>query len=137
MASNAKTVLVFMLLLATVMAAQAKKVSVKNSYCKPITVNGVVIDADVEADVDVAVAVKSVEADIGVINPVEIEVFIRELFGGSVNTFYSMPSDVTKVEMVQTTQGVVGKVVDAATTTVGSLLDGIIPNVNLAICINL
>ena len=123
MASNAKTVLVFMLLLATVMAAQAKKVSVKNSYCKPITVNGVVINANVEVDVDV---------DAG-----SLLVVVEGLLGKVVNTVYSLPSDVTEVEIVQTVVGLVVKVLDAVTTTVGSLLNGIIANVNLAICINL
>jgi hypothetical protein len=134
MASNAKTILVFMLLLATVMAAQAKKVSVKNKYCKPITVNGVVIEADGEVDVDVN-AVKSIEQLN--IDVEAIEVFVRDLFGGDSTGDYSLPSDVTKVEIVQNAQGLVAKVLDAATTTVGSLLDGIIVNVNLEICINL
>ena len=112
-----------MLLLATVMAAQAKKVSVKNSYCKPITVNGVVINANVEVDVDV---------DVG-----SLLVAVEGLLGDVVEVVYSLPSDVTAVEIVQSALGLVAKVLNGVTTTVGSLLDGIILNVNLAICINL
>jgi hypothetical protein len=127
MASNAKTALVFMLLLATVMAAHAKKVSVKNEYCKPITVNGVLIKVDVEVDVDV---------DVGSL-VVEVEGLVEGLLGGVVKEVYSLPSDVTKVAILKNAEGLVAEVLDAVTTLVGSLLDGIILNVDLAVCINL
>ena len=123
MAPNAKIALVFMLLLATAMAAQAKKVSVKNKYCKPVTVNGVVIEADVE-----------VEIDLNELGTLVLEV--KNLLGGVVKETYSIPLDVTVVGIVQDVLGLVVEVLDAVTTTVGSLLGGVL-NVSLQVCVKL
>lgn len=120
MASNAKTVLVFMLLLATVMAAQANKVSCKNQYCKPITVNGVLIEVGAVVDVVVDAAGTLV-------------VEVTGLLGVVLKQTYLVPSDVTEVAIVKVALGLVVEVLAAVTTTVGSLLDGIL-NLTLQLC---
>lgn len=115
MASNAKFALVFMLLLATVMAACActncpKYVPCKNEYCGPITVNGIVIEANVTIDVLVDVT--------GV-----IELKVTNLLGEVVTGTYTCPDDVTALVFVQVGLGIAVKVLAAVTASlVGTVL---------------
>ena len=109
-----------MLLLATVMAAQANKVSCKNQYCKPITVNGVLIEVGAVVDIVVDAAGTLV-------------VEVTGLLGVVLKQTYLVPSDVTEVAIVKVALGLVVEVLAAVTTTVGSLLDGIL-NLTLELC---
>jgi hypothetical protein len=128
MASNAKPALVFMLLLATVMAASActncpKYVSCKNEYCKPIKVNGVVVDADVTLDVLVDVT--------GL-----IVLEVTDLSGKVVTGTYTCPSDATALVFVQVGLGIAVKVLASVTTSlVGTVLA--ILDITLDLCVNI
>lgn len=128
MASNAKPALVFMLLLATVMAASActncpKYVPCKNEYCKPIKVNGVTIDADVT--VDVLVDVNGL-----------IALEVTDPSGKVVTGTYTCPSDVTALVFVQVGLGIAVKVLASVTTSlVGTVLA--ILEITLDLCVNI
>lgn len=128
MASNAKSALVFMLLLATVMAAHAckncpKVVPCKNEYCEPITVNGIVIEANVTVDV--------------LVNATGIIVLeVTNLLGEVVTGTYTCPDDVTALVIVQVGLGLAVKVLAALTTSlVGSVLA--LLDITLAICVDI
>lgn len=127
MASNAKPALVFMLLLATVMAAYGctncpKYVPCKNEYCKPITVNGIVIDANVTLDVLVDVTGNIV---------LEVE----NLLGDVVSGTYTCPDDATALVFVQVGLGIAVKVLASVTSSlVGTVLA--ILDIALALCVD-
>jgi hypothetical protein len=126
MASGAKTALMLALMIAMVMAVQAGSHSVActNNYCKPITVNGVVIGVGLTLDVLVDDVLKTLTCT------------LNNLLGEVVIGTCSCPSTVTGVELL----GVgVDLVVEVTACTLPSLLDTILAsiNLNLAVCLNL
>jgi hypothetical protein len=124
MASGAKTALMFMLMIAMAMAVQAgsHKVSCTNNYCKPITVNGVVIGVGLTVDVLVDDVLQTLTCA------------VPDILGHVVVSTCGCPSTVTAVGVI--TLGV-GLAVDVTACTLQSLLGSILGKISLdlAICL--
>jgi hypothetical protein len=124
MASGAKIALMFALMAAMAMAAQAGShtVSCTNNYCKPITVNGVVIGVGLTVDVLVD-ATLTVEAE--------------NILGKVVTSSCSCPSYVTGVELLV----LLDLIGDLQVNVTACILPGIVGtilgilNLDLAVCL--
>jgi hypothetical protein len=127
MASTAKITLMFMLLAAMAMAAQAGShpVSCTNQYCKPITVNNVLIGVNVTLNVLVD----------DVLNELKCEV--PNLLGGVTVDVFKCPSEVTAVVILDVNLSLVLKVVGSTLASLLNTILGIlgILNLNLALCL--
>lgn len=122
MASGAKTALVFMLMAAMAMAAQATShhVSCKNEYCKPIKVNGVVIDVGVTATVLVDNVLQTLTCE------------VPDILGNVVVSTCTCPSEVTAVAVVALDLDIVVKVIAC---TLQSLLGTILATIKLTLAV--
>ena len=124
MASGAKTALMFTLMIAMAMAVQAgsHKVACKNNYCKPITVNGVVIGVGLTVDVLVDDVLQTLTCA------------VPDLLGNVIVSTCGCPSQVTAVGVITLGLDIA---VNVTACTLPSLLGSILGllKLNLAICL--
>ena len=124
MASGAKIAFMFALMAAMVVAAQAGThyVSCTNNYCKPITVNGVVIGVGLTVDVLVDDVLKTLTCA------------VKNILGEVAVGTCGCPPQVTAVSILGLGVDLVVKV---TACTLPSLLDTILLdlNLNLAVCL--
>ena len=124
MASGAKIALMWALMITMVMAVQAGShpVSCTNKYCKPITVNGIVVGVGLTVDVLVDDVLKTLTCT------------LKNILGEVVIGTCNCPSAVTGVELLGLG---VNLVVEVTACTVPSLLDTILGTLalDLAVCL--
>ena len=131
MASGAKTALMLALMVAMAVAVQAGShtVSCTNNYCKPVTVNGIVVGVGATVDVLVDDVLLSLTC------------LVDNLLGNLVSGSCGCPSGVTGVTLSGVLDELLGVGVDLVVTvtscTVPSLLGTILASLhlNLAICL--
>ena len=128
MASTAKITLMFMLLAAMAMAAQAgsHNVSCTNQYCKPITVNGVLIGVNATVNVLVDDVLK------------ELKCLVPNILGVVTLNVFKCPSEVTAVVIVDVNLSLVLKVVGSTLSSLLNTILGILGTlgVNLTLCLS-
>ena len=124
MASGAKLAFMFALMAAMVVAAQAgtHSVSCTNNYCKPITVNGVVIGVGLTVNVHVDDVLKTLKCT------------LNNILGEVVVGTCGCPSQVTAVSILGLGVDLVVKVTGSTLTSLldTNLLD---LNLNLSVCL--